>query len=129
MSRLVDKGASVRKLRDAILQEINNRKATDTLTESMSNMSLACACSPEYLKDKHVQYVCGKECNNREKRFKPFSTLAHQKKTSPLRATTSVRQISAAQGPLYSKETTKLIPLAESLTLQVEQVNRVQVRR
>lgn len=114
----MDKGASVRKTHQLLKDEIRNRK----LTESFSKLELV---ADESL-DKHVQYLCAKEINKENERFKPFATLKH-----PTEHTKHGRldhgDVSAAVEPSWSHSPVKPIPLKESLKLQEQHVRKLKV--
>lgn len=103
-------------MRTALIKEIEKRKAESQLTDQLSQINIG----------DHVKYVCEKETIKPDSKFKPFATLTHTERSSKMKESQK-REVSAALEPSYTKETTKLIPLAESLALQAEQVNRLKV--
>lgn len=127
MSKLIDKGESVRKLHNALAKEINLRKEEMALTSAFSQLTVTSSSDADFLNEKHVQYVCAKESVKHEEKFKPFATLIRTKTTSPSNSRVDT-DISSAVDPKWTMECSKLIPLSESLLLQMNQINRVKVR-
>lgn len=118
LSKLVDKGASVRKTHELLKNEIENRQ----LVESFSNLNL----NDSGPLDKHVQYLCAKETNFEGVRFKPFATLKNS--TAEIKhGMVDNTGISAAVEPKWSHSSAKCIPLKESLKLQEEHVRKLKV--
>lgn len=118
LSKLIDKGASVRKTHQLLKNEIESRK----LMESFSRMEL----KADNTLDKHSQYVCSRESNKETNKFKPFDTLkdgtAHSRPGK-----IDHNEISAAVEPNWTNLSTKLIPLRESLELQEQHVKKLRV--
>lgn len=109
----MDKGASVRKTHQLLEDEIKNR----IMMLSFSRLKIA----PDETVDKHVQYLCAKETNKEDERFKPFATLKHPTKHGKF----DHGDVSAAVEPNWSHSPTKSIPLKESLKLQEEHVRKL----
>lgn len=120
LSKLSDKGESVRKLHQLLRTEIENRK----LVEIFSNLRIA---SDDESLDKHSQFVCGKETNKTEGKFKPFDTLKNGAAHSR-HGKIHDSEISAAVEPNWSNTPSTSIPLKESLKLQEEYINKLKVR-
>lgn len=121
---MIDKGESVRKFRSAILAELDKRKIESQLTESLSELNIAHKTQEGQLQttEKHVQYVCTKEQLKPVEHFRPFLTLKHEKENIGQSSSTETTDVD-----LKNKPHTKLIPLNESLVLQINQAKRVKV--
>lgn len=125
---LKDKGESVIQLHDKILKEIQHRKDLINLEETLSNLTLACndSVNAEFLKEKHVEYVCSKEKPIDDSRYRPHRTLVHKQPTSsPGKSPKTPQDVTAASEPKLIHEPTKLIPLPESLAIENEQAHRI----
>ncbi|KAF2883983.1 hypothetical protein ILUMI_22181 [Ignelater luminosus] len=129
LQQLKDRGESVIQLHDKILKEIQHRKDVISLEETLSNLTLTCndSINTEFLKEKHVEYVCSKEKPIDDSRYRPHRTLIHKEsKLSPNKSSkTTPQDITAASEPKLIHEPTILITLPESLVIENEQAHRI----
>lgn len=118
LSKLIDKGASVRKTHDLLKTEIENRK----LTESFSKLELP-SNEPSH---QYMQYICAKEVAPKKDRFKPFECLK-DREAHIRHSRLNGKEISAAVEPNWTNMPTRPLPLKESLDLQIQHVKKLKV--
>ncbi|XP_044256371.1 uncharacterized protein LOC123006165 [Tribolium madens] len=110
VDKLPDKGKQLEQKLKEIKKEIDVKRSLQDIEGSMKTMSID-STKESVLNEKHVQHLCNMEKTPEKERYKPFSTLAHEDNKSKERH----------QNP------TQLIPLAESISLLVEQANTLPI--
>ncbi|EFA11130.1 uncharacterized protein Polr2M [Tribolium castaneum] len=107
VSKLPDKGKQLEQKLEEIKKEIDLKRSLRDIEGSLKTLTIDSSKAP-VLNEKHVQHLCSMEKSPEKERYKPFSTLAHEDKSK-------------------NQKPTQLIPLAESITLLVEQANTLPV--
>ncbi|CAH1110761.1 unnamed protein product [Psylliodes chrysocephalus] len=113
MSKLPDKGNSIKKFYECVKQEIQNRENLADINAGLQKLNISEA-------DKHVQKICGLETNPKKERYKPFSTLNKiQEIHTDRKVFKTMEDWSKCNKP------TKLILLSESLEILKQQDEKV----
>ncbi|XP_056638777.1 uncharacterized protein LOC130446498 [Diorhabda sublineata] len=119
LSKLPDRGESVRKFHEQVKNEIKYREDLSDLEHSISALKLSET-------DKHVQKICEMEKTPKKERYKPFSTLNNTKQVH-----TNRNVFKTMEDWSKCNKPTKLISLVESIEIlkhQDEVIKEEQVK-
>ncbi|CAG9838242.1 unnamed protein product [Diabrotica balteata] len=113
ISKLSDKGESIKKFHEQVKYEIKYREEMADLEISISTLQISES-------DKHVQKLCELEKSPGKERYKPFSTLNTTKEIH-----TDRKVFKTMEDWSKCNKPTKLIPLAESMEILKQQDEKI----
>ncbi|XP_031351512.1 uncharacterized protein LOC116176843 [Photinus pyralis] len=126
VAKLKDKGESVRALCDKIEKEIQHRNDVESLDLSLSNLKIADARTEL---DKHAKYVCSKDSQVEDSRYRPHRTLIPNERKSLDHSPKKPIEVSSAFEPYLCHKPTQCVSLPESLEIQQQHSRKITEER
>ncbi|KAK5643524.1 hypothetical protein RI129_007369 [Pyrocoelia pectoralis] len=125
VEKLKDKGESVQLLCDKLEKEIQHRNDLENIVASFSNVRIGC----ETEMDKHAKYVCSKDKQVEDSRYRPHRTLIANERKSLDQSPKKHVDVSSAFEPYLFYKPTQCVSLPESLEIQQQHSRKITEER